>query len=223
MNAEMNVLNDSVRGQPKHNAVKFENRRCLVLNKSWAPVNTVSLERALKKLISFYPNGEPKARIIDPASYQTFTWEDWRDLRPHATDEKICAGNIYFRVPEVILLSKYDKVPQPKVHFSRRNLFKRDNMTCQYCGSQPGSEELTIDHVLPRAQGGITTWENTVLCCVDCNRRKANRTPDQAGMKLLKKPKKPRVNCLKFEALQPVKSWEAFLGAAYWAVDIGDE
>lgn len=201
----------------------FAHRRCLVLNKSWSPVATVSLQRAITMLFSYTSNGEPKARIIDPSSYQTFTWEDWSKLRPQATDDKLAGANIYFRVPEVILLSQYDKMPQPKVHFSRRNLFKRDQMTCQYCGCQPGSSELTIDHVLPRSQGGITSWENTVLACVDCNRKKADRTPAQAHMKLLKTPKKPHAKALKYESLKPIKSWEAFLGVAYWNVGIGDE
>lgn len=199
----------------------FAQRRCLLLNKTWTPIGTISLARALAKLVNFYPNGEPKARIIDHTSYQAFTWEDWRALRPHATDEVISAGNFYFRIPEVILLTRYDRLPQPKVHFSRRNLFRRDSMTCQYCGSQPGGSELTIDHILPRSQGGPTTWENCVLCCVDCNRKKANRTPEQAKMKLMKKPKMPHA-ALKFDSVKPVKSWEAFLGEAYWNVGIGD-
>ena len=201
----------------------FAHRRCLVLNKTWTPVATVSLQRAITMLFSVYSDGEPKARIIDPTSYQTFTWEDWSKLRPLATDEKIAGANIFFKAPEVILLSKYDRLPQPKVHFSRRNLFRRDNMTCQYCGAQPGSDELTIDHIVPRSQGGTSTWENTALACVDCNRKKADRTPTQAHMKLLKVPKKPHARVLKYETLKPVKSWEAFLGAAYWNVGIGDD
>ena len=198
----------------------FAHRRCLVLNKSWNPIGTVSLERAITLLFTVAQNGDPKARIIDPSSYQTFTWEDWSKLRPSATDEKIIGANLYFRVPEIIILSKYDKMPQRQVHFSRRNLFKRDGQTCQYCGGQPGSEELTIDHVLPRSQGGVTSWENCVLACVTCNRKKANRTPSQAKMKLMKVPKKPHLKALKFDTLKPVKSWEAFLGAAYWNVNI---
>lgn len=83
------------------------------------------------------------------------------------------------RVPEVIVLTSYDRLPSNAVTFSRRNIFKRDRFTCQYCGKQPGSEELTIDHVLPRAQGGTSTWENCVLACIECNAKKADRTPDR--------------------------------------------
>lgn len=198
-----------------------QGRRCLVLNKSWTPINTVSLQRALIMLFSM-ERGEPKARVIDPESYQTFEWSDWSKLKVLASDEAIQGANIMFKIPEVILLSKYDKLPQRTAHFSRRNLYKRDNMTCQYCGATPGSQELTIEHVIPRAQGGTTTWENCVLACVECNRRKADRTPKQAGMKLRKIPKKPHIRFFRYDTLKPVKSWEAFLGEAYWNVGIGD-
>ena len=68
----------------------------------------------------------------------------------------------------------------------------RDRETCQYCGARPGTRELTIDHVVPRVQGGVSSWENCVLACMDCNRRKANRTPEEARMALLERPVKPR-------------------------------
>lgn len=197
-------------------------RRCLVLNKGWTPVGTIELQRAIIMLFSQYANGEPKARIIDPQSYQTFTWDDWAKLKPLMTDDAIHAANISFKVPEVVLLTRYDKMPKPKNQCSRRNLYKRDEMTCQYCGCKPGSQELTIDHVLPKSQGGGTSWENCVLACVDCNSYKANRTPKKANMKLLKEPVKPKMGFFKFEVTKQVKSWEAFLGELYWAVPIGD-
>ena len=88
------------------------------------------------------------------------------------------------RVPEVVTLTDYDRLPAAAVTFSRRNIFKRDHFTCQYCGAQPGSEELTLDHVVPRAQGGESRWDNCVLACLACNKRKADRTPEQARMRL---------------------------------------
>lgn len=201
----------------------IESQRCLVLNKGWAPIGTVSLQRAIIMLFSEYENGEPKAKIIDHETFQTFEWSDWSKLRPHADDDSIKGANIEFRVPEVILLTQYNRIPQPKVHFSRRNLFKRDRMTCQYCGCKPGSNELTIDHVVPKSHGGGSSWENCVLACVDCNSRKANRTPEQARMNLRKKPRQPRLSLFKWDCHKPIKSWEAFLGEAYWNVGIGDD
>lgn len=88
---------------------------------------------------------------------------------------------------------------------------------------QPGSEELTIDHVLPRALGGITAWDNCVLACVKCNRKKADKTLKQANMRLLKEPKKPDTNCFRFDTLKPVKSWESFLGTAYWCIELEND
>ena len=100
-------------------------------------------------------------------------------------------GPARFRVPEVVALQHYDRVPLAVVTFSRRNVAKRDHYTCQYCGAQPGVEALTIDHVVPRSQGGQSSWTNCVAACVQCNVRKADRTPEQAGMRLRKSPARP--------------------------------
>ncbi|MFX7620976.1 HNH endonuclease signature motif containing protein, partial [Acinetobacter baumannii] len=81
-------------------------------------------------------------------------------------------------MPEIILLSKYDKLPAQRVHFSRRTLYHRDNNTCQYCSKKFSTSDLNIDHVLPRSQGGRSSWENCVLACFKCNSKKANRTPE---------------------------------------------
>lgn len=197
--------------------------RVLVLNKNWTAVGTVSLQRAVTMLFSEYEDGTPKAKIIEPESYQQMSWADWSKLKAGADDEVIRTANLSVRIPEVILLSKYEKLPRPKLHFSRRTLYKRDNYTCQYCYKRFASEELTIDHVTPRAQGGITSWENCVLACVSCNAKKANRTPKQCGMKLLNKPVKPKMNVFKCDMVKPIKSWEQFLGVAYWSVELEND
>jgi 5-methylcytosine-specific restriction endonuclease McrA len=201
----------------------LQQRKCLVLNKNWRAIATIPLEDAICKVFSSYDDGTPKARIIEPESYQTFTWEDWSKLKPAADEESIASASFVFRIPEIILLSRYEKMPKPKVHFSRRTLYKRDRNQCQYCGCRPGSEELTIEHVIPRCQGGTTTWENCVLACVPCNRKKAHMTPEQANMKLMKEPKKPEMYMLRFDDYKPVKSWQSFLGTAYWNVDLENE
>ena len=201
----------------------LKKRRCLVLNKNWTPIATISLEDAICKVYSSYKDGTPKAKIIEPETFRTFTWSDWSKLKPKDNEDKIAASNFIFRVPEIILLSRYEKTPKLKIHFSRRTLFKRDNNQCQYCGCKPGVEELTIEHVVPRSQGGATTWENCVIACVPCNRKKADRTPEQAKMKLLKQPKKPTVNMLRFDSYKPIKSWESFLTQAYWSVQLDND
>lgn len=201
----------------------LETRKVLVLNKSWTPINTITLRETFKLLFGEHENGTPKARIIEPESYQPMTWNDWSNLRPSVNDDYIRSANLEFRIPEIILLSTYDKMPKPRVHFSRRTLFKRDNHTCQFCGKRPRNDELTIDHIVPRAQGGKTTWENCVLACYQCNSKKADRTPKQCGMKLLAEPKKPDLRYFKCDLTHKVKSWESFLGLCYWNCELENE
>ncbi len=124
------------------------------------------------------------------------------------------------RVPEVVTLRNYDRLPINAVTFSRRNVFKRDRLTCQYCARQPGSGELTIDHVVPRAQGGTSTWENCVLACTTCNHRKADRTPAQAGMALRNKPVRPIWQPLYAARGARIESWAKFVSDAYWNVEL---
>ncbi len=117
-------------------------------------------------------------------------------------------------------MTRHDRARHQTVTFSRRNLFKRDHSTCQYCACQPGTEELTIDHVLPRSQGGQTTWENCVLACVSCNAKKANRTPEQAMMKLRRAPVRPSWKPLYDATGVRIASWSRFLSDAYWNVPL---
>jgi 5-methylcytosine-specific restriction endonuclease McrA len=95
-------------------------------------------------------------------------------------------------VPRVIVLTHFDRVPRRQVRFSRTHIFRRDRYTCQYCELTPPRSQLNLDHVVPRAQGGLTTWENVVCSCVPCNRKKGGRTPEQAGVRLRRRPRRPR-------------------------------
>ncbi len=104
------------------------------------------------------------------------------------------------------------------VTFSRRNVFKRDKMTCQYCGKQPGSEELTIDHVVPRAQVDSRPGRICALACIDCNSKKADRTPAQAHMKLRRNQCVPAWKPIYADRMNRVKSWSKFISEAYWIV-----
>jgi 5-methylcytosine-specific restriction endonuclease McrA len=160
------------------------------------------------------------ARVVDPSDYQLYTWTGWSELRPRAEDLFIQLPYARLRVPEVVSLVNYDRTPDRTVSFSRRNVFRRDHYTCQYCGRQPGSEELTIDHVVPRSQGGVSGWENCVLACVDCNRRKADRRPDQAGLRLRKTPACPRWQPVYASTGIRIDSWSKFLSDVYWNVNI---
>ena len=192
------------------------NRPTLVLNRSWQPVGVAPVSRSLVLLWN------DNARVVDPQDYQLYTWADWSRLIPRQDEPFIQAVQMRLRVPEVVALTKYDRLPVNAVSFSRRNIYKRDRYTCQYCGAQPGSEELTLDHVLPRAQGGISTWENCVLACVGCNNRKADRTPEQAGMPLRKKPFRPMWRPLYATRDVRIDSWTRFVSEAYWNVELDE-
>ncbi|GAB6164344.1 HNH endonuclease [Thermostilla marina] len=189
-------------------------RPTLVLNRNWQPIHIATVARAL---VLVY---QGTALVVDPDDYQTYTWRDWARLVPEDDDLFVQGVAWRIRVPEVVTLVTYDRVPHSSVPFSRRNLFRRDGYTCQYCGRKLSSEQLTIDHVIPRCQGGESTWENCVLACVPCNRRKAARTPEQAGMRLRKKPVRPRWTPLYSAGEIRVESWRRFLSEVYWNVTL---
>ncbi len=186
----------------------------LVLNRNWQPVNVATVSRALVLLWN------ESARVVDPDDFQLYTWDDWSQLRPAEGERFIQAVRLRLRVPEVIVLAEYDRLPTAAVSFSRRNIFKRDHWACQYCGRQPGSDELTIDHVVPRSHGGTSTWENCVLACMDCNRRKADRTPREAGMRLRKAPIRRKWKPLYARDNVRIASWSKFISETYWNVSL---
>jgi 5-methylcytosine-specific restriction endonuclease McrA len=199
----------------------------LVLNAGWTPVRTVSVRRAIGLLF------REVARVVDPEDYRTYDFDSWADLGELFEDvEVVLSPRLRFPIPEVIVLHRYNGLPRRQPVFSRRNLFLRDRETCQYCGARPGTRELTIDHVVPRSRGGRTEWTNCVLACGRCNRRKANRLPEQVGMRLRSTPRVPPP---RFEiGLLPGRrvSWEAFLRSGksrdkvasevYWNAEMKD-
>lgn len=193
-------------------------RSALVLNRHWAPIQTTTVQTA----ISLVAKGS--ALIIDPVTFETHDLLSWSDVsrsKAEFQDALIRSPRLALVVPEVIVLKTYEGRGERAVVFSRRNLFKRDHYACQYCGDQPGPSELTIDHVLPRSKGGYSRWENCVLACVACNMRKADRTPEQAGMKLRKTPRKPSWKALaQFPPRERRESWDQFLSRAYWEVEL---
>jgi 5-methylcytosine-specific restriction endonuclease McrA len=124
------------------------------------------------------------------------------------------------KMPAVIRLKKYISAHRHKVKFSRRNVFGRDFFSCLYCGAQPGTEFLTYDHVTPRSRGGKTTWDNIATCCWDCNEKKADRTPAEAGMSLRRQPVKPKIRPqlgLSLNLPNTPDEWRDFL---YWETEL---
>jgi len=189
-------------------------RPALVLNRAWAPIQVTSVREALGLV------AKGAALIIEPETYRTHDLRTWNDVS-RAKEALIRSARLALAPPEVILLTSYAGQGARSIVFSRKNLFRRDRYTCQYCGAQPGPEALTVDHVLPRSKGGVSTWENCVLACLECNARKANRTPEQAGLKLRKAPRKPSWKLLTQAAPRERReSWDRFLSRAYWEVEL---
>ncbi len=190
-------------------------RRTLVLNRSWIPVHVATVRDALRLMF------RDVARAVVPSTYEVLDFDSWATLRAESDEPSIRTVSLNLRVPEVIQLWLYDGRPEREAVFSRRNLFRRDNHTCQYCGTRPGSDALTIDHVLPRSRGGRSTWENCVLACIDCNKRKRDRLPAEARIRLRTTPKKPKWHpVLSIPIAERSESWERFVSRAYWDVPL---
>lgn len=189
-------------------------RPTLVLNRHWQPIQVAPVARALLLLWN------ESARVVDPEDFTTFSWDDWTKLQPREGEPFLETVRMKLRVPEAVTLVEFAGQPIGKVSLNRRNLFKRDHHTCQYCGVRPGGNQLTIDHVLPRAQGGETRWDNCVLACVDCNFRKGNRTPAQAAMRLKRKPVQPKWHPLFAVESVRIESWSKLVSEAYWNVTL---
>ena len=202
-------------------------RPVLLLNKNWVVVGTSPVYKAVNLLMTKHKDGTEKAQIIDD-SCVPHTWEEWSLVKEDCPENQLRTPSNIYKIPEVIRLTKYDKIPREMVTFSRLNIFKRDDNRCQYCNKRPGSEELTIDHVIPRSRGGKTTWENCVLACVSCNSIKGNfllyevknkKFPD--GMRLLKKPTRPRFKDIKFAHI--FSSWRNWLDQSYWSCELEND
>lgn len=189
-------------------------RPTLVLNRNWQPVQVATVARALVLLY------RETARVVDPDDYQTYNWDSWARLQPRPDELFVQGVGFELRVPEVVTLVKFDRQPRTVVTFSRRNIFRRDRYTCQYCGVQPGSDELTVDHVQPRSRGGVSSWENCVLSCMKCNTVKADRTPPEAHMKLRKPPIRPVWKPLYARHHARIESWSKFVSQAYWDIEL---
>lgn len=196
------------------------NGSVLVLNRFFMAVHVVSVRRAFTLLY------REIAEVVDCedgrfANYDFVAWCELSEFRSldEFEDESIdWVRSITqpIQAPRIIRLTAFDRVPRPTLKFSRRNLFARDGYRCQYCGEMKPMTQLSVDHVVPRSRGGSTTWENVVCSCVGCNTKKGGRTPQEARMRLLQRPAKPKHNPLLVDKLRNPKyeSWRSFLPEA---------
>ena len=209
------------------------NAHVLVLNKMWMAIRVTDARRAFSLLI----RDLAEAIRVDDGSYTGHDFDSWTQLSEVRSNfgygdpaseahqhqyDWVRTVRMAIVVPKVIRLLGYDRLPKQNVKLNRRNIFARDCGTCQFCGVRFPTSELSLDHVMPRSQGGKSTWENLVCCCVRCNARKGGRTPRGAGMKLIRRPIKPQRNPVISMRLGSDKyaSWRAFLDNAYWSVEL---
>lgn len=166
--------------------------RTLVLDMGYQPINTVPFTKALIYVV--------KGKVDVLVNYQLSIHPQWQ-------------------MPAVVRLTHWIRRHKQQVKFSRQNLLVRDRWQCQYCGATRFASQLTFDHVVPRSRGGRTEWENIVMACVGCNSKKANRTPKEAGLRLLKQPVRPDWLPIFHMAFQPIDTipdeWRD-----YWTVEL---
>ena len=165
--------------------INVDNPRVLVLNAGFQPLGIASIRRVVGLVMSGL------AEVVE---------ESGEFLRTPSSQ---------YPVPKIIRVKKMIRPRLRGLRLSRRNVFKRDAHTCAYCGRR--SSDLTLDHVIPRSRGGHNTWDNLVSACQDCNHRKADRTPEEAGMKLLRKPAKPSQSVW-LDILEVPQEWRVYFG-----------
>lgn len=184
----------------------------LVLNRSWIPVHVTTVRRAIGMLY------RAAVVVVATDTLATHDFTGWlRQPSSVATLEWIRTPRLRIAAPEVVQLLHFDRIPTFEAPFTRRNLYQRDRLTCQYCGRRVSPANSSIDHVLPRSRGGQTCWENCVLACVRCNSRKGDRTLQEAGLRLLRPPRKPRWSpYMGLGQNQHRSSWQRFAPRSQW-------
>lgn len=168
----------------------------LLLNATYEPLRVISWQRAIRLLTL------GKVEVVEE------------------TDREIRSVSFVIRLPSVVRLLRLIRLRRQPLKFSRQNIYLRDNFRCQYCGVRVSSQELNLDHVIPRSVGGKTCWENIVTCCVSCNVRKGGNTPEAVGMRLISRPLKPD----RLPGLAITISWQnapdSWRDYLYWNVEL---
>jgi len=192
----------------------------LVLNRNFFAIQVTNWQRALKLVCT------ERATIVDE-EYKTYSFPDWCELSrimKNSPGGFVHTPTIKIAIPEVISLTFYDKIPFNDVKFTRKNIYEHYGYKCCYCGKKFSTKELNLDHVIPRSRGGKTDWLNVVTSCINCNLKKSNKLPKEAGMELIIKPSKPPYTSgLSFFLRSPVNirsSWQKFIDSVYWNIEL---
>jgi 5-methylcytosine-specific restriction endonuclease McrA len=209
--------------EPVHSALRSS---VLVLNRLYMAVHVIGVRRAFGLLF------RELAEVIhlEEGRFANYDFDSWREMselcrdRKQPQDDWIRAVNFEIQVPRVVRLFVFDRLPKQELHLNRRNILARDEHRCQYCARHLPSHQLSIDHVVPRSKGGITSWENLVCACLPCNIKKGGRTPQEAKMKLVRRPTKPSRNPWLMLKLENPKyeSWRTWLDGISWDIGSAD-
>lgn len=201
----------------------------LLLNAHYMALRVVSVRRAFTLLFKQDDLCQPVAEVIciEEGRFVSYDFADWvevssySDLMDNGNGDWVRTVRFRLAVPRIVRVLSYARLPRREIKFSRRNIFARDNHTCQYCGRRFHASELSLDHVVPRSHGGRAHWENIVSACVRCNVRKGGRTPSEARLRLMRRPTKPRRNpIIACQVIEPrYASWQPFLERATWDVE----
>jgi len=196
----------------------------LVLNRLYMAIHVVGVRRAFGLLC------RELAEVVhlEEGRFANYDFDSWREISELRAEEKhphedwIRAVNFEIQVPRVIRLLFYDRMPRRAVRLNRHTILARDEHRCQYCGRRLPASQLSLDHVVPRSRGGETTWDNVVCACLKCNVQKGGRTPNEALMRLWRKPHRPKHSPLLILKLQNPKyeCWKTWLDASYWEVRV---
>lgn len=231
-------MEEKKKGKRRWTVTALMASRTLVLDKGWNPINIIPAFKAVVKVYNgraLFLDYKPEitSRVYDFDSW-VMEWDEAVRTAQIAADRVVSLAGSSLVIPEIIICSEYrgfgyKLTPNHKPSFSRRNLWLRDKGQCQFCGKKFPSDEMNMDHVIPKSKGGGSTWENIVLSCIPCNQKKDNKTLKEAGMKLLRKPVQPTADSLRVSPIdrikmqirsRPPKTWEAFLGKIvsdmYW-------
>jgi 5-methylcytosine-specific restriction endonuclease McrA len=197
----------------------------LVLNRLWQAVNVIAARRAFVLLAREEAQVVHRDESLD--EFLMFSLMDWADFSRENPPLEACEGvrtvRQTIRLPRVILLTVFDRMPCKELKLTRNNVFERDKNRCQYCGRTFLREQLNLDHVIPRHYGGKTTWENIVCSCIACNTHKANRLPHEAHLRLICKPVRPKwrpIISTLLDRRPHHPAWRHFLDVAYWNVEL---
>ena len=194
----------------------------LVLNKSYWAIHIADWQQVMSLLFK----GQAVALDENLQRYNFNEWKDFSQAMAESPSGWVHTPNFRIAIPEVICLTVYNDLPQNQVKFTRKTLYKQYKHVCCYCGNKFKSEDLNLDHILPRSRGGKTEWKNIVLSCIPCNSKKDDNLPHEANMKMHYQPYKPVWRpsfAVNIKAGFKVKqSWQKFIDQAYWNVELQD-